>query len=74
MGNKQKGVQAPFRITNVTVIQQSGTDEVRIDTTLPLGVYPYKDYPQVLRLEITKGMGVQYVRDNLGVEPEVLKI
>lgn len=74
MANKQEGVKAPFRITKVTVIQQNGTDEIRIDTTMPLGVYPYEGYPQVLRLEVTKGMGPEYVRKNLGVEPEILVI
>lgn len=74
MANEQEGVKAPFRIIKVTVIQQSGTDEIRIDTTLPLGVYPYEGYPQVLRLEVSKGMGPEYVRNNLGVEPEILVI
>lgn len=74
MAHKQEGVKAPFRITKVTVIQQSGTDEIRVETTLPLGVYPYEGYSQVLRLEVSKGMGVQYVRDNFQVEPEVIKV
>jgi hypothetical protein len=74
MAHKQEGVKAPFRIKKITVIQQSGTDEVRIDTDLPLGVYPYEGYPQVLRLEVSKGMGVEYVRKNFNIEPEVIKV
>lgn len=74
MANKPKGAQAPFRIKKVTVIQQSGTDEIRIDTDLPLGVYPYEGYPQVLRMEVSKGMGIEYVRNNFNVEPEVIKV
>lgn len=74
MGSKQEGAKALFRVTKVTVITQSGTDQVRVETTLPLGVYPYKGYPQTLSFEVTKGMGVQYVRDNFKIEPEVLNV
>lgn len=74
MKSKQKGVPAPFRITRIVVMQLSGTDEVRIETDLPLGVYPYKDYPHTLKFEVTRNMGVKYVRDNFGMEPEVLKV
>jgi hypothetical protein len=73
MKNKQGGVPAPFRITRIVVMQLSGTDEVRIETDLPLGVYPYKDYPQALKFEVTRGMGIKYVKDNFGIEPEVLR-
>lgn len=74
MAHKQEGVKAPFRITKIMVMQLSGTDEVRVETDMPLGVYPYKDYPHTMKFEVTRGMGVQYVRDNFGAEPEVLKV
>ena len=74
MADKHKGVTPPFGITKITVLEHSGMDQVRIETTLPYGVYPYKDHPQVLKMDVSKGMGVQYVRDNFGFEPEVLKV
>lgn len=74
MADMQEGSKVLFRITKVTVIKQSGTDQLRIETTLPLGVYPYKGFPQTLSLEVTKGMGEQYVRDNFKIEPEVIVI
>lgn len=75
MGRKdRKGAAAPFKITRVLVIEQHGTDLVRLETDLPLAVFPYDGSPQMLSMEVSKGMGVQYVRDNFDIEPEVIRI
>lgn len=75
MGKRDReGAPAPFKIKKVVVIEQNGTDLVRIETDLPLAVYPYKGFPQTLSMEVSKGMGVTYVRENLHIEPEVLKL
>lgn len=64
----------PFKITKITVLTGSGTDQIRLETSLPLGVWPYKDYPQTLRMEVSRGMGEEYVRENFGIEPEVIQV
>lgn len=70
----QEGVPAPFKIMRVQVIEQHGVDLVRIETDLPFAVFPYSGYPQNLTLEVSKGMGIQYVRENFNMEPEVIKL
>ncbi len=64
-----EGVQEPCRIKSITVFQQSGHDLIRIETDLPLGVYPYEGSPQHLEFTTTKGSGVQYVIDNFKIVP-----
>lgn len=67
-------VHAPkaFTVTKATVLCATGTDKIILETDLPLGVYPYEGYPQTVQLDVSKGMGVQYVRENFGLEPEVI--
>lgn len=62
-----------FRV--LVLIRGGHTDEVFIDTNLP-GSFP-KEVDKAnltLRFEVQKGKGIQYVRDNFGIEPEVLDI
>jgi hypothetical protein len=64
----------PFKITKITVLAGSGTDQIRIETSLPLGVWPYEGHPQTLRMEVSRGMGEDYVREHFGIEPEVIQV
>lgn len=75
MPKTPKGTKPPFRITKIVVLEHSGTDQIRIETDLPYGVYPYEGHPQVMKMEVSKGMGLHYVREHFpGIEPEVLKV
>lgn len=75
MKEKTEGVQAPFLITKITVLTgRSATDVVRIETTLPLAVWPYKG-TQSLSMDVAGGHGEEYVHEHFkGIEPEVIHI
>lgn len=75
MNEKAEGVEAPFLITKITIlIGRSATDVVRIDTTLPLAVWPYRG-TQTLSMEVAGGHGIEYVRQHFkDIEPEVIQV
>lgn len=62
---------ATIRITRVTVLVRKGyTDKIWIYTDLPSNIYKV---PQVdFSTEMLQGTGADWVRENLGVEPEVI--
>ena len=51
-----------------------GTDKVLIHTTFPAPVHKELGggTPLVLSFDVTYKQGIQYVRDNFGIEPEVI--
>lgn len=69
-----EGAPAPFKVRSVTVIEQSGTDLIRIETDLPLAVYPYEGSPQYLEMHVSKGSGVAYAETHLKMGPTVVKL
>lgn len=60
-------------VTKITVLTTHGTDLVVVDTTLPTPYPPeVSDQPLSLKFDVTKGRGVDYVKDNFHIEPEVI--
>jgi hypothetical protein len=58
-------------IKSATVVMSAGTDLVILETDLPPAVWPFEHQPSP-RFEVAKGFGEQYVKDNFGLEPEVI--
>jgi hypothetical protein len=52
-----------IEITNIVVVSCGGTDDVLIDTTLPMGTWPFTGNAHV-KLQVACGQGEQYVKDN----------
>ena len=61
-----------LNVTKAIVILQSGTDSVSLHTTLP-NPYPSEITDQMkLSFNAPGGSGVNYVRENFGIEAEVI--
>lgn len=68
--------EKPFllNIRKVTVVtRELGTDIITVWTTLPPGCPGLDPTDASLTMDAAKGTGVQYVRDNFGIEPEVIE-
>jgi hypothetical protein len=62
-----------FKITKITVLLTEGTDKVSVYTTLPSPFPPaVSDQPLCMDFAVQCNKGVQYVRNNFGMEPEVI--
>lgn len=62
-------------ITKAMVIVNSGADEVCLETTAPspyAEAFDPKQHPLTVTFKATKGTGADYVRENFGIEPEVI--
>jgi len=64
-----------INVKRVDVIErENGTDKVIVHThNLAPTVYPYDELGSFV-MDIRKGYGAQYVRDNFNVEPNVIKV
>ena len=64
-----------MNILKIAVVTRPGhSDSISVYTALP-GPFPaYKDDLLVLKFEALKGSGVDYVRNNFRIEPEVVNI
>ena len=59
-------------IKKIVLVKHGGPDRLMIETTMPPAVYPY-DHNATLILEVAKGSGESYCRDNFsGVAVEVI--
>jgi hypothetical protein len=65
-----------IEIVKVTMLSRAhGPDQITLHTKLPSPFPPeVSDQPLQLDFVATKGMGADYVRENFGMEPEVLEI
>lgn len=64
-----------FEILKVTIVINEGTDKVLVKTSLPCPYPPcITTDPLMMSFDITKGKGIDYVRKNFGIEPEVINI
>ena len=65
--------KSQIEIVGATVLISIGTDRVFLDTNLPCP-YPacISTDPLNLGFDVTKGKGIQYVKDNFGIEPKVI--
>lgn len=62
-----------FPVTEVTVLQtRGGTDCIVLSLDGPT-TFPACQYSLTLKVDAQKGHGVQWVRDNLGLEPRVVE-
>ena len=65
----------PVTITKITVVQRKyGTDMVTIWTTLPAPCPALDTTPATLSIDVVKGGGVEYVKTNFGIDPEVINM
>lgn len=63
----------PFPIKKVTVVQESGTDTIVIVLDGP-PTMPAMGYRLQVKTEASHGFGPQWVKDNLGIDPEVIVV
>jgi len=61
----------PFPIKKVVVLLTHGTDKISIDLDGPTP-FPEMQYALHANIDARAGYGVQWVRDNLGITPEVI--
>ena len=62
-----------LNITRVTVVEREhGTDLVTVHTDLPPGCPGLDTTPAILNMDVVRDGGAEYVRENFGVEPEVI--
>jgi len=66
--------QFSLRIKKIEVIVGGTSDEIRIYTGLPQAISPIGYDGQALKMEALRGKGVQYVRLNFNLEPNVINI
>jgi hypothetical protein len=60
-------------IARASVIVGAGADKVMLwDAHRREAVFPYKE-PLVLSFEAAAGTGVDYVRNNFGIEPDIVR-
>jgi hypothetical protein len=57
----------------VLVVSKDGTDRLNIQLDMPTP-FPEMKYPGTFTLEVRKGYGTQWCRENLGIEPEILDV
>ena len=64
----------PFKcnVVKITVVENSGTDCVIIETDLPSSM-PFWGEPLMFKFPAEHGTGAQYVRDNFHIEPDVIE-
>lgn len=60
-----------LRITKAVVITGSGPDRISLELDCPT-TFPNMGYEPYASLEAQKGFGVQWVKENIGLEPEVI--
>jgi hypothetical protein len=67
-------MQLTLNVKRVVVLEsEHKTDEIHIYVDLPSPIPIFND-PTFLQLDATKGTGVQYVKDNFGIEPDAIKV
>ena len=71
--NNNSSNKIGFAIKKVTVVQDRGPDTIVIDLDGP-STMPNVQKELFFKTEAQKGSGPQWVRDNLGVEPEVIVV
>jgi hypothetical protein len=66
-------MQITFNITHATVLRKSGgADVVFIFTEHPSPMPSVSDQPLSFKFEVTVGEGVNYVKNNFNIEPEMI--
>jgi len=62
-------------LTKATVLlDHYGTDTVILATTFPASIAANPDIPLAVQFKATNGEGIEYVRRNFGIEPEVITV
>jgi hypothetical protein len=62
-----------FPVTEVTIVIGQGTDTIVLSVDGP-PTFPGCGYPLTMRFEAQHGRGEQWVKDNVGVEPKIIKV
>lgn len=62
-----------MNILSATVIVGMGADNVSLKTDLPSPITCFPEEKLMLKFEATTGTGIEYVKKNFGIEPNVIK-
>jgi hypothetical protein len=63
-----------LNVDRIVVLQRKhGMDIIRIYTDLPKPMPVFTD-PAIFNLDVTQDTGVQYVKDNFGIDAEVIQV
>lgn len=63
-----------IKIKKAVVLLQGGSaDMVFLDTELPPHMPKVSNQSPSLKFEVEAGKGIEYVRENFGIEPEVIR-
>lgn len=66
--------QIKINISKVAVLQQKGyPDKIRIRCDLPVPIYPFASHGCILETDAAHGHGCKFVKENFGIEPEIIK-
>jgi hypothetical protein len=57
----------------VVLLRPCHTDAISLTTELPMATYPYEG-KQFLTFNAEVGKGVEYVKNNFGIDPEVVDL
>lgn len=63
-----------LRVKSASVLIDSGPDKITLNLDYPSTFVVYPDECAIARIEATKGTGIQWVRETLGLEPEVIDV
>lgn len=61
-------------VKRVVVVVDSGTDSVMFACVGPSPTYPFDRNEFTMKIEAAHGTGAKYVRENFGIEPEVVDV
>ena len=66
-------MQITLKILKAVVMVGNGTDQIQLTLDAP-ATFKVMDYKPTMKMEASPGAGVQWVRDNFGIEPQVIDL
>ena len=66
-------MELKVKLKSVSVILTSGTDIVRMYLDEPSS-FPIMEYDTAIKIECQKDYGIEYCRNVLGLEPEIIDV
>lgn len=67
-------MEVKLNIIKATVLSGQGTDKLILELDLPSTIPCFPTDPCTMKLDLTKGYGVEYCKEHFGIEPIVLSI
>jgi len=62
-----------LKVLRAIVMTGNGTDLIQLTLDAPTA-FEAMGYKPLMKMEASQGAGVQWVRDNFGIEPEVINL